>query len=335
MNSVLERPNYTDAVIKDYEEPETVELRNHYVILHIEPWRYNYLATNFWQCPNNDKNRKILPKSEWERCLQLFKACGKTVCVEPQAEICSILRYEGKTTYIVWLEFTGPDGYKYKFDVKISELDSKGNKNLEKHVDPRSPLCKDVYAALIKNKSLPPQLLQLLTTFGAETWEGSLAEKLQYKLNSFKQQECFEQAVKKHSKFVTAEQLDPNDDKLYRGDPGKLADYDLTFTFADNKTITCRVDLKLLPNLDTLPTQNPHDAELLLGSTWKPKTKVAHCRIINNTQRIEESEEFQNLMDSFRRELAKAGKCFIGIKSIDMKSGEIDFFMFGSAEESL
>ena len=54
---------------------------------------------------------------------------------------------------------------------------------------------------------------------------------------------------------------------MYKGDPGRLADYDLTIKCSNGTQITARVDLKLLLNKLTLSDQVAHDAELLLAST--------------------------------------------------------------------
>lgn len=311
--------HFTDRLIEDYDSP----LQNHWVNLSIEPWRFNYLAKK-WKCPNDPENRSILPETQWKEKLGLFLACDKTVRVNTKAEICRTSYGPYGKSYLVWLTFLDLNGTEHTMDVWISEQ-GKNTKNAEKCIDSRSPLCQDVYDAIIKNGKIPPEVAKLLSTIGSKTWTGSTEQKVQYKLNSWKQQTLFEAAASECS-FVTLKQLDPFDNYLYRGDPGRLADYDLTIKFKNDTAITTRIDLKLLLSRVTLGEQVAHDAELLIASMLFSNEAIPERRInFECENKIEETEEFKILLSKFEQKLSEAGNCYIKIKNINTNTGKVDY----------
>lgn len=159
-----------------------------------------------------------------------------------------------------------------------------------------------------------------MPTIGAETWTGSAESKVQKKLNSYIQSTIFEKAC--DSVGIKYKQLDDFDNYLYRGNPGRLADYDLTFS--DGSTI--RIDLKLIQETTDLATQNPHDAELLISSDWRT-SDVKYHRVFGQAS-IENTVEFKKLLDAFREEQQAAGKCFIHINKIDLETGAVNYIKF-------
>ena len=225
--------HFTDSLIEDYDN----QLQNHWVNLSIEPWRFNYLAKN-WKCPKDPENRAILPEAQWQKNLDLFLACDKAVRVNTKAEICRTSYGPYGKSYLVWLTFLDVDGVEHTMDVWISEQ-GKNTKNAEKCIDSRSPLCQDIYDAIVKNGRISPEIAKLLSTIGSKTWTGSTESKVQKKLNSHIQQKIFEEAA--NTCNIKLIKLDPFDEHLYRGDPGRLADYDITI---EGQTV--RIDLKLL-----------------------------------------------------------------------------------------
>jgi hypothetical protein len=162
-----------------------------------------------------------------------------------------------------------------------------------------------------------------LPSIGSKTWTGSTESKVQKKLNSEVQSTIFEEACKICS--VDYRRLDPFDDSLYRGDPGKLADYDLII---DNQKT--RVDLKLLENLtkEKFCQQNPHDAQLLIGSNWHTGDSAYHR--ITDSPSIENTQKFKELLKTFSNLLREVGPVFLHIDKIDINTGKVDFVKFGN-----
>lgn len=314
--------HFTDLLIEDYAH----ELVDQWVKLNIEPWRYNYLAQN-WKCPNSKENRAILPEEQWKKEKEAFLACGKDVEVFDEAEICGTYYGPYGKTYLVWLEFWGQDGEMHTIDVWINE-NGKNVQNAEKFIDPRSPLCKDAYESIVSNGSIPAEIAELLPTIGSKTWTSSTENKVQKKLNSWKQQSIFEDVVNNSGLNIKLIKLDKFDDYLYRGDPGKLADYDLILTTKDGIEFKARIDLKLLEDNETSKDQNPHDAELLITSEWR--TGAVSSYRFSGEPGIEDTEEFKTLLSLFNQALLAAGKCFLHINNIDLKTGKVDFALFGN-----
>ena len=309
--------HFTDSLIEDYDN----QLQNHWVNLSIEPWRFNYLVQNCWKTPpNNNENRALLSANEWQRKRELFLACGKNIQVADKAEICATSHKDGKKNYLVWLKFLDLSGNEHLIDFWINEF-GKNTKNAEKCIDPRSPLCQDIYDAIVKNGRIPPEIAKLLPSIGSKTWTGSTESKVQKKLNSHTQQKIFEGAAETCNVKLT--KLDPFDEHLYRGDPGRLADYDITI---EGQTV--RTDLKLLESNHTISQQKPHDAALLISSEWRT-AEVAHHRVCGEAS-IETTPKFQELLDIFKKNLVAAGKCFIHINKIDLETGVVDYVLFGN-----
>ena len=307
--------HFTDSLVADYIEP----LQNHWVELSIEPWRYNFLAQK-WKCPNNLENRSVLPEADWNKKLKLFLACGDRVRVDKKAEICQTYYGQFGKSYLVWLTFLDATGNKHTFDVWLDEY-GKNTKNAEKYIDSRSPLCQNVYDSILKTNSISPETAKLLSTIGSKTWTGSTEQKVQKKLNSSIQQDIFEKAAKECG--VPFKKLDKFDDYLYRGDPGRLADYDLII---DNCQI--RVDVKLLESNSTIAAQNPHDAVLLISSDYRT-ADIAYHRVSGEVG-VETTQTFKDLLATFKKNLLAAGKCFLHIDKIDLETGVVDYELFGN-----
>ena len=307
--------HFTYFSVADYIEP----LQNHWVELSIESWRYNFLAKK-WKCPNNIENRSILSEADWNEKLKLFLACGNRVRVDKKAEICQTSYGQFGTSYLVWLTFLDATGNEQTIDVWLSEH-GKNTKNAEKYIDPRSPLCQDVYDSILKTNSISPEIAKLLPTIGSKTWTGSTEKKVQKKLNSSIQQDIFEKTAKDCG--VPFKKLDKFDDYLYRGDPGCLADYDLII---DNCQI--RVDVKLLESNSTIAVQKPHDAVLLISSEYRT-ADIAYHRVRGEAG-IETTQTFKDLLATFKKNLLAAGKCFLHIDKIDLETGAVDYRLFGN-----
>lgn len=308
---------YTDKLIEEY----MTELSPHWVELSIEPWRFNYLAQN-WICPKNADNRQILSEEDWEKEKQAFLQMGKNVNVSKQAEIC--LTYYNKqynsTSYLVWLNFIGPDGSIHTIDAWIAEK-GKTATNAIKHIDERSPKCADILEMIKETGYIPAKIAKLLQTIGATTWEGTAESKVQSKLNSFIQENIFEDTLKELG--IEYKKLDVFGDYLYRGDPGSLSDFDIIID-----GIITRVDLKLLSNESKLVDQKFHDADMLISSSWQD-AHIDFYRIFGEPS-IEEKDIFKQLLTTFSLNQKNKGQCFIRINSIDGETGKVDFVMFGN-----
>jgi hypothetical protein len=307
--------HFTDFSIENFAD----QLQNHWVELNIEPWRYNFLAKK-WKCPNNTENRAILSEAAWNEKLKLFLDCGTSVRVDRKAEICRTSYGQFGTSYLVWLAFLDIAGNEHIIDVWISEY-GKNTKNAEKYIDSRSPRCQDVYDSILKTSSISPELAKLLPTIGSKTWTGSTENKVQKKLNSNIQQDIFEKTAKECG--VSFIKLDKFDDRLYRGDPGCLADYDLII-----ENYKVRVDLKLLESNSKLAEQKPHDAALLISSEYRT-ADTDYYRVCGEVG-VETTQTFNNLLVAFKDNLLAAGKCFLHIDKIDLETGAVDYAVFGN-----
>lgn len=313
--------NYTDALIEDYIDKNPDSFENNYIMLSIAPSRLRYLAKD-WNCPKNTENRRLLPETEWEKERAALLAYGSDLKINQRAELCGTYHKYG-TSYLVWLEFTGADGINHKLDTFIRQSSSKGETYATKVID--GVECSTIYNTIVSNKNINPIIAKKLNSIGSVKWTGTTESKVQYKLNSWKQQTIFEAAADELD-FVTLKQLDANDNHLYKGDPGQLADYDLTLQLANGSKITTRLDLKLLLDRLTLCDQAAHDAELLVASTLLTNEIVGERRSnFDCNIKIEETEEFKQLMLKFKQKLQEAGQCFIKINKINTESGSVDW----------
>lgn len=316
--------NYTDALIEEYIDNNPNSFENNYIELSITPNRLQYLARN-WKCPKNAENRKVLSEPDWERERSTLLAYGQSLKINKRAELCGTFHKFG-TSYLIWLEFTGSDNVKHKIDIFLSKSSSKGELYAEKIID--GVECADIYNCIINDKNIEVVIAKKLNSIGSVTWSGTAEEKVQYKLNSWKQQTIFEDAASE-CPFVKLEQLDPFDNYLYKGDPGKLADYDLTLTCSDGMQVSARIDLKLLRSRLTLQDQVAHDAELLVASILCSDEIVRERRDkFDCATKIEETVEFKKFMLVFKQKLKNAGNCFIKINRIDTNTGKIDYEFF-------
>jgi hypothetical protein len=307
--------HFTDFLVADCIEP----LQNHWVELSIEPWRYNFLAKK-WKCPTNIENRSILSEADWNKKLKLFLACGNSVRVDKKAEICQTYYGQFGTSYLVWLTFLDASGNEQTIDVWLNEY-GKNTKNAEKYIDSRSPLCQDVYDSILETGCISPEIAKLLPAIGSKTWTGSTEKRVQKKLNSYIQQSIFEKTAEECG--IPFKKLDKFDDYLYRGDPGCLADYDLTI---DNYKV--RVDVKLLESNSTIAAQKPHDAVLLISSEYRTADTAYH-RVCGEVG-VETTQTFKDLLATFKNNLLAAGKCFLHIDKIDLETGAVDYVLFGN-----
>ena len=316
--------NYTDKLIEERLDSTPNSFENNYIELLIVPNRLQYLARS-WKCPKSQENRKVLSELDWENERAALLAYGSSLQINKRAELCGTFHKFG-ISYLIWLEFTGADGIKHKIDIFLNKTSKSGKIYAEKIID--GVKCVDIYNCIIDNKPIDPIVAKKLNSIGSITWSGTAEEKVQYKLNSWKQQAIFEAAANSCS-FVTLKQLDPFDNYLYKGDPGSLADYDLTLKCADGTEVSARIDLKLLKSRFTLQNQIAHDAVLLLASILCTD-KIVGKRIdqFNCAVKIEETQEFKKFMSVFKQKLRDAGNCFIKIKRIDTNTGKIDYEFF-------
>ena len=276
-----------------------------------------------WKCPKSNTTRQIMSADNWEKERQALLAYGNNLLINTKALLCGTF-HNKNTGYLVWLEFTGPDRVMHKLDCFINDSDCEVIKVVD-GID-----CETVYADIINNGSINPSVARKLNSIGSITWQGSAEAKTQYKLNSFREQKCFEKVAAK-CPFVELKQLDCFDNFLYRGDPGCLADYDLTLILKNGARLTTRVDLKLLNDLSTIADQQKkaHDAELLIASALlTPETQGYWVKAPSHAIHIENTEEFQKFMRLFEEELAKESPQYIKIHSIDTDTGRViyDFF---------
>ena len=274
-----------------------------------------------WYCPNFKENRRILSAINWEKERQALLAYGNNVIITTRAQLHGTF-YNDSISYLIWLEFTGPDQVNHKLDCFIDETVG----DITKVVDGIE--CETIYTDIITKGYIDPSVARKLNSIGSITWQGTPEYKTQYKLNSSRQQKCCEKAAEL-CPFVVLKQLDCFDDYLYRGDPGCIADYDLTLLLDDGTRLTTRVDLKLLSKLHTIADQKAHDAELLLASALFTSDTQGHwVKAPSHATHIENTKEFQKFMELFEKELAKAAPQYIKIHSIDPNTGKViyDFF---------
>lgn len=311
--------NYTDALIEDYNNSDSFE--NNYIVLSIPKARLLYLAKT-WNCPKNNVNRQLLPESEWKKERDALLSYGNSLQINSKAELCGTFHKYG-TSYLVWLEFTGPDNIVHKLDTFINETSKRGELYATKVID--GVKCETVYNDIISTGRIDPIIAKKLHSIGSIKWTGSAETKVQYKLNSWKQQSIFEAAANECD-FITLKQLDQFDIYLYKGDPGQLADYDLTVKLENGATITTRVDLKLLLSRITLAEQVPHDAELLIASTLlSHETAIERRDNFNSVIKIEETAEFKKFISKFEEKLQEARNCYLSIDYIDINTGKIKY----------
>ena len=314
--------DYTDTQMEEYTDLFLTNFENNYIVLSIQSRVIQLLAKN-WKCPKNELNRQVLSADLWEKERSALLIYGNDLEVTPKAELCGTYHNFGCPSYLIWLEFTGPDGVAHKMDVYINETSRKGDVYATKVID--GVPCEYVYNNIINTGHIDPKIAKKLNSIGSVKWIGSAEEKVQYKSNSWRQQTIFEAAAD-DCPFVTLKQLDKFDNYLYKGDPGSLADYDLTIKQGNGTQITARVDLKLLLNKLTLSDQAAHDAELLLASTLFTEEVFGERRLDPKYNiKIEETAEFKELMLRFKARLAEAKPCFIKINKIDTVTGKVDY----------
>ena len=326
--AVLRDYSVNSAIIDTNEDINSFE--NQYVTIMMPINTILWFTENLWKTPpGNATNRQILSAANWTLERAALLAYGKNLNINTKASLCSTYHTNG-TSYLVWLEFTGPDHIKHKIDVYINEKSKDGTKTYAvKGID--GVPCDIIYDAIINNGVIAPRIAKKLNSIGSVTWVGSAEAKTQYKLNSFRQQKLFEK-VADECQFVELRQLDCFDDYLYRGDPGQLADYDLTITLENGTKITTRLDLKLLHDLsfESIEKQNPHDAEIILASALLDAGSVKGGRIFNpvGNVRIEETKEFKHFIESFKSTLKANPKQYIKIYDIDTTTGKVTYSFF-------
>jgi hypothetical protein len=320
-----------NTVLRSYLSDENATyFENQYIILTIPIDTILRLAANYWKCPKSVLNRQILSEADWYTERQALLNYGKNLKINTKAPLCSTSHKFG-TSYLVWLEFTGPDLVMHKLDCYINEKSSaNGNTQAIKVIDGIE--CENVYNDIINKNMISLTVARKLNSIGSITWSGTAESKTQYKLNSYNQQKLFEK-VAADCPFVELRQLDCFDDYLYRGDPGQLADYDLTVALKDGSKITTRIDLKLLRDLDfeTIQKQNPHDAEIIIASALLDSNLVAGWRFSEPESgiRVEETEEFKDFMILFKTALQQTPPQYIKIHNIDTSTGKVSYACFG------
>ncbi len=311
-----------NAILRSYlYNTEATAFKNQYVSIVFNLQALLNKAQN-WYCPKSKENRQTLPASNWQIERQALIAYGDSLVINTNAQLCSTFHNKAGISYLVWLEFTGPDAIIHKLDCVVDETIG----DITKIVDGIE--CETVYDDIITKGSINPSVAKKLNSIGSITWQGSAEAKTQYKLNSFRQQKCFEKAAEQCS-FIELRQLDCFDDYLYRGDPGCIADYDLTLILDDGTRLTTRVDLKLLMDLNTIQDQKAHDAELLIASALLTSDIQGHwVKPPRHNCQIGKIDKFKQFMTLFKEELNKEASQYIKIHRIDPNTGKVvyDFF---------
>lgn len=316
--------DYTTKSTEVFSHENQDSFENQYITLTVPVYRLLWLAKK-WNCPKNAANRQVLSEENWEKERKALIAYDKNLKVIQKAALCGTYHKFG-VSYLIWLEFTGPDAIMHKLDVYINETSGSGEIYAIKTID--GVKCDYVYDSIIKTGFIPVIIAKKLNSIGSITWTGSAEVKSQFKLNSWNQQQILE-TVASTCPFVTLIQLDPYDDCLYKGDPGCLADYDLMITLKDGRTVTTRLDLKLLLDLAKVSEQNPHDAELLIASSLLT-SDIHGCRVSDFTRevKIEETDEFKEFMLLFKAALKNNPRKYIKIHNIDTNTGKVTYDYF-------
>lgn len=284
-------------------------------------------AKTRWKFPKF-KNDTQYTEADWTEAYNAFLNYGEQVQICRTAELCTTF-YKYGTCFLIWLSFTGPDQQEHRIKIYMPEYYHNIHFAM-KIVD--GIQCNFIYNAIVNTGYIPVRFARKMQDVGSVKWSGTAESRNQLKLNSAIDQKIFEYVVKEHSK-ATLKQLDPFDDYLYKGDPGKLADYDLILPLKNGSVIQTRIDLKLLKDVEdaTLQVQNPHDAELLICSSIFEPSKVRYLRVANleRADKVEETEEFKMLIETFSKALDELthipGSRYIKINHIDMNTGKVDF----------
>ena len=326
-----------DTILRDYSVNSAIidtneninSFENQYITVIMPINTILWFAANNWKCPKSTINRQILSAADWETEKQALIAYGKNLKINTKASLCSTFN-KNNTSYLIWLEFTGPDLIKHKLDIFMNEKSKDGTKIYAiKGID--GVLCDTIYNAIINNSVIDPRIAKKLNSIGSVTWTGTAESKTQYKLNSFRQQKLFEKTAAE-CPFVELRQLDCFDDYLYRGDPGQLADYDLTVTLKNGVKVTTRLDLKLLHDLsfESIEEQNPHDAEIILASALLDTGSVKGGRFFDPIDgiKIEDTEEFKKFIELFKTVLKANPRQYIKIYDIDTTTGKVTYSFF-------
>lgn len=293
--------------------PKT-EFKNNWIEILITSEHLYKLSEN-WSCPKSPLNRSKLSEESWKQIYALFRSLGPQVVFEKEADLCTT--YEN--SLLIWLTFEDIRGTKYLLDFYLpKQLENKNTYN--KFIDPRSPLCADIYNSIITTGKINSELVPLLSTIGSSTWKGTLEQRVQKKLNESIQSAIFEYATQELG--IKAIPLDPFGNRLYRGSPGNISDYDLIID-----GLKIRIDLKLVKDLTELSSQEPHDSNLLVGANWK--TGDTDYYIINDPLNISNNRKFIALIALFSKILKEASKIYIHINKIDL-NGSVDYILFGN-----
>jgi hypothetical protein len=322
--------NYLTEPLDTSTDEDINSFENQYIAVMMPIDTILWFAKNNWKCPNNSLNRQILSEANWRNERQALLNYGKNLKINTKATLCSTF-HNFSTSYLIWLEFTGPDQLKHKIDFYINEKSRDSTKTYAIKIIDGIP-CEAVYNTIIGSSTIDPRIARKLNSIGSITWSGTAESKTQYKLNSYNQQKLFEK-VAADCPFVELSPLDCFDDYLYRGDPGKLADYDLTVTLKDGSKIATRIDLKLLRelNFETIQMQNPHDAEIIIASALLDSSLIAGGRFSEPKSgiRVEETEEFKDFISLFKTALQQTPPQYIKIHNIDTDTGKVSYTFFG------
>lgn len=325
---LVKKPLRQGYLAYDYSSPEYTldedhnNFENNYITLLMDTNTIRWFASNSWKMPNDDTNRAILPTDAWEAERRALCAYGDTLIVLPKAKLCKTYNKYNVPGYLVWLEFTGPDNIMHRLDVIINEQSKNGKFYVVKTID--GIRCNTFYNTVTAHQRLNPRVAKKLHSIGSVKWSGSGEVKTQFKINSCLQQAIFEFSAKA-LEFVTLTQLDPYDDFLYKGDPGCLADYELTVHLADGRQLTTRIDLKLLKDFSKLAEQDGHDADLLVASDiYNNEVKI--LRVNHNfAENIEYTKEFNDFILNFTQNIHDINPRYLQVHSIEAETGTVDF----------
>lgn len=308
--------NFTDALIEDYSE-----IKSNYLDLHlpIEDLINTVKSWNYYEQPN--PNYKKLSRTDWENTKSLFL---KTIelgglQINPQAEI--VINKDA--FYIILVHFRAYDGNWYYIDGLLNKKNKKGISNGTRKIDSRCPTVDEVKNALETNSrdiELYKKVFEIVAT-RPDLIASTPEKKIQYKINGTIGEHIIEQAMDELN--IPYEIRDEYNEFFYKGSPGNICDWLVTI----NNTIY-KLDGKVVDNSLTSAEKSAHDAAALLGIVWR--TKKAEAKAITSAANsLLELPLFKELLDRVTKIYSSLNKPLIGIKSINLETGEADIYHFG------
>lgn len=308
--------HFTDNLIEAYSE-----IKSNYLDLHlpieelievVKGWKY-------YEQPN--PNYKKLSRVEWENVRKLFLKTLEVggLQIDPQAEI--VINKDA--FYIILVHFKAYDGNWYHIDGLINKQSKSGNSAGTRKIDGRCPLVDDVKQALetnSKNIELYKKVFDIVSTrpdLISDTPEG----KIQYKINGTIGERVIEQAMQELN--IPYEIRDEYNDYFYKGSPGNISDWFVTFD-----GIKYKIDGKVVKYGLSSAEKSAHDAAILVGIVWS--SKKAEAKAMNTAaEPLLETPLFKAFLERITKIYCSLNKPLLGIKSINLITGEAEIYHFG------